>query len=120
LGSVRKADYVWYATYGSNMLQERFLLYIKGGNCVFNGKNYTGCRDKSLPKDSKPIEITYNMYYANRSLSWGAGGVSFLDLSKPGKALGRMYLITKEQFEDVRRQEGGGSNWYNEIVNIGE
>jgi hypothetical protein len=119
-GSSRKAEYVWYASYGSNMLNERFLLYIKGGKCTFNGKDYAGCRDRSLPKDSKIIEIPYNMYYGNRTSSWGSGGVSFLDLSKPGKALGRMYLITKEQFEDVCRQEGSGSNWYNEVVTTGE
>ena len=119
-GSTRKNEYVWYASYGSNMLYERFLLYIKGGHCAFNGKDYPGCRDKSLPKDSKPITIPYKMYYGNRTSSWGAGGVSFLDLTSPGKALGRMYLVTMAQFEDISRREGNSSNWYNEIMTLGE
>lgn len=119
-GTVRKNDYVWYASFGSNLLYERFITYIKGGKCKFNGKNYPGCRDKSLPKDSRPITIPYNMYYGNERSSWGKGGVSFLDSEVKGHALGRMYLITREQLEDVSDQEGRGEIWYNNSVKLGE
>ena len=40
-------DKVIYAAYGSNLLKERFLVYIKGGE--FEGKNYKGCKDKTDP-----------------------------------------------------------------------
>ena len=113
-------DYVWYASYGSNLLYERFVTYIQGGNCKFNGEDYPGCRDKSLPKDSRPITIPYKMYYGNKSVSWGNGGVSFLNIESTGEALGRMYLVTREQFQDISRQEGRGKNWYNNSVNLGE
>lgn len=119
-GSSGKTEYVWYAAYGSNMLYERFLFYIRGGECRLNSKYYTGCRDKSLPEDHMQISIPYNMYYGNKISSWGPGGVSFLDLSRPGKALGRMYLIKHQQLEDICRQEGNGVNWYNELVTLGE
>jgi len=76
-------DYVWYASYGSNLLYERFVTYIQ-------------------------------------SVSWGNGGVSFLDIESTGEALGRMYLVTREQFQDISRQEGRGKNWYNNSVNLGE
>lgn len=117
---MKKNDYVWYASYGSNLLYERFVTYIEGGNCKFNGVNYTGCRDKSLPKDSRPITIPYKMYYGNKSTSWGNAGVSFLDIEVKGQALGRMYLITRNQLEDISRQEGRGENWYNNSVKLGE
>jgi gamma-glutamylcyclotransferase (GGCT)/AIG2-like uncharacterized protein YtfP len=117
---MKSSDYVWYASYGSNLLYERFVTYIKGGECKFNGANYPGCRDKSLPKDSRPITIPYKMYYGNKSSSWGIGGVSFLDIEVKGQALGRMYLITRNQLEDISRQEGCRENWYNHSVKLGE
>ncbi|MCB2288483.1 hypothetical protein LGK97_01710 [Clostridium sp. CS001] len=79
---MKKADYVWYASYGSNLLYERFISYIKGGECKFNGVTYPGCRDKSLPKDSRAITIPYKMYYSNKSSSCGNAGVSGGNLSE--------------------------------------
>jgi hypothetical protein len=113
-------EYVWYASYGSNMLYERFMYYIKGGYYEFNNKTYPGCKDKTLPKADKPVIIPYIMYFGNQSASWGNGGVSFLDLNTPGKSLGRMYLVTREQFDDIHDQEGKHKNWYNEICELGE
>jgi len=119
-GLIKTNDYVWYASYGSNLLYERFITYIKGGVSKLNGVNYKGCRDKSLPKDSRPITIPYKMYYGNKSSSWGDAGVSFLDIEVTGQALGRMYLITRSQLEDISRQEGRGEIWYNHSVKLGE
>ena len=66
------------------------------------------------------------MYFANESGSWDWGGVSFLDITKPGHALGVAYLITREQFAHVAREENGGcepeycAGWYNAIVSLGD
>lgn len=48
---------VWYACYGSNMLQERFLCYIKGGQPAGANTSYNGCNDKTLPIDSEQMYI---------------------------------------------------------------
>ena len=122
-GEKEKIDsesYVWYASYGSNLLMERFLSYIKGGKCRFNGRDYLRCKDQSLPLDIRPVMIPYTLYFGNESSSWGSGGVAFLDINQPGETLGRMYLITKEQFDHVHMQEGNYTNWYNEIVTLGD
>ena len=118
--SIGDLDYVWYASYGSNLLYERFITYIQGGKCKFNDTDYSGCRDKSLPKDSKRVTIPYKMYYGNKSTAWENGGVSFLDIESTGQTLGRMYLVTREQFQDISRQEGRGKNWYNNSIRLGE
>jgi hypothetical protein len=104
---------VWYAAYGSNMLQERFLCYIRGGKFRENGKTYDGCADKTPPRDKKKIILPHDMYYANHSSSWGGMGVSFLDVGKPGRAYGVAWLVTEEQFNAIHEQEGNISNWYN-------
>jgi len=59
--------YVWYACYCSNILRERFMLYIKGGFCRFNNGNYIPCNDKSAPLEDKPINIPYKLYFGNNS-----------------------------------------------------
>lgn len=106
-------ELIYYVSYGSNMLEERFLSYIKGGKCRFNKMNYRGCDNKSLFLSSKSIVIPYQMYYSKFSTSWG-GAVSFLSKNK-GKTYAKAYLITQEQFEQIKKQEG---TWYSHEVEL--
>lgn len=122
-------SYVWYASYGSNLCRGRFLCYIEG------------CRDKTYPKGDKQITIPFPLYFAKRSPRWGNQGVAFIGLRKDEKdiTLGRMYLITEQQFSDVMSQENGNKcisvdlrkareegsmvlckSWYGNIVYVGE
>ena len=98
---------VWYASYGSNLKRKRFMCYIKGGTPEGSAKKYDGCfRDKSEPIESRPISINWELYFAGRSRPWGNCGVAFIrENSEQGSTLGRMYLITEEQFNDVVMQE---------------
>ena len=110
---------IWYAAYGSNLLRERFLHYILGGTCRFNGKPYKGCTDKTPPLDTQPADMPYPMYFGNRSSSWHGCGVSFLDVESSGHAYGRLWLITESQFLDVWEQEGPGQAWYPDRISLG-
>jgi len=110
---------VWYACYGSNILYERFMKYIAGGTCRFNGKHCDGCTDRTPPSASLPVIIPYEMYFGNKSGSWNEYGAAFLDLNKPAVTVGRAYLITEEQFREVWSQEGSGPKWYSDIVELG-
>lgn len=111
-------NYVWYACYGSNLSKERFMKYINGDK-TSSGIRRDGCSDKTPPSDEKPITLKYPIYFANHSSKWDGKGVAFLDISKKGRSYGKMYLITKEQFEEIHLQEGNVPNWYNEIVDLG-
>ena len=103
------------------MLEKGFLRYIRGGS--FGPSAYREpCEDTSLPAAVRTVEIPFDMYFGNLS-SWG-GGVSFLDTTKKGYALGVAYLITKEQFEHVACEENGGrcpggGEWYEDIIDLG-
>lgn len=113
-------EHVWYVSYGSNMLGERFMRYIKGGS--YEGSAYREpCKDMSPPAAVKTLEIPFDMYFGNLS-SWG-GGVSFLDTTEKGKSLGVAYLITRQQFEHVACEENGGrcpgeGEWYEDIIDL--
>lgn len=103
----KKVVKVWYASYGSNLLEKRFSCYIAGGTPEGAQREYTGCTDKTLPEASKPIIINAELYFARKSKTWHGGGVAFIKPSfNPGvKTLGRMYLITSQQFSEVVKQE---------------
>ena len=118
-------DYVWYVAYGSNMLCESFIRYIKGGSSKYGGSPKTACRDTTLPIEKRAVDIQYGMYFGNESTSWNNSGVSFLDTSKEGYAFGVAYLLTREQFDHVAAQENNGrfpgsGDWYNCKKSLGK
>lgn len=106
-------DLVWYAAYGSNLLAARFLAYLAGGPVPHRPTTtiQAGARDPAPPRQHRRAELAHELVFGGVSPGWGGGGVAFLD---PGPlaagrepALGRFWLITAEQFEDVFRQENG-------------
>lgn len=119
-------DHVWYVSYGSNMLYDRFICYIEGGSYEGSSSYRMPCDDTSAPVEVRAVEIPYGMYFGNCSGSWQEGGVSFLDTEKDGHALGTAYLITREQFEHVAAEENGGrypdgtGDWYEDIISLGD
>lgn len=100
-------EHVWYASYGSNLLESRFHCYILGGQPEGSTKIYKGCNDKTLPISNEKISINSELYFAKKSKTWNFGGVAFIntDFNDQVQTLGRMYLITLEQFIDVIKQE---------------
>jgi hypothetical protein len=53
--------------------------------------------------------LPYELYFAGHSTTWGSSGVAFIraGTEEAAKTLGRMYLITAGQFDDVVLQENG-------------
>ena len=118
-------EYLWYVSYGSNMLYDRFMCYIKGGSFE-KSRYHPPCEDTAPPAAVRDIEMPYSMYFGNTSGSWHGSGVSFLDVTCKGRALGVAYLITKKQFEHVCRRENDGRKpnpdygWYEDVISLGE
>ena len=114
---------VWYASYGSNLLHSRFMCYINGGTPEGSSKHCPGCSDKTPPQDCKPVTIPHELYFAKNSPSWEGKGVAFIKSQRDVnvQTLGRMYLITKEQFVQIVRQENGRSPDNHRIsIDLGE
>lgn len=132
---------VWYASYGSNLCSRRFMRYIEGGQPDGASSPHPGCRDRTPPKDDQPTKISYPLYFAKQSPRWDDKGVAFIGLKKEETeaTLGRMYLITEQQFIDVVSQENDGASismdlqkvkqqgsmifhesWYGNVLYLGE
>lgn len=122
-----KNSYIWYVGYGSNLSKQRFLCYIKGGKPTYGQKTDKGCSDKTVLTKDQPYKIPYRLYFAladdlKKTDNWGLGGVAFISTDKEENSenwtLGRMWKITRKQYEEVRNQEG--RTWYNEEIHLGE
>jgi hypothetical protein len=85
------------------------MCYIRGGQPEGACKSYLGCTDITPPKANKNIQIPNKLYFSKSSSIWEHGGVAFIKAKTisgtDGKTLGRMYLITTEQYVQVVRQE---------------
>ena len=104
---LKNTDKVWYACYGSNFQQERFRCYISGGQPPNAKRIYPGCSNKVFPKNNKALQIPGELYFAKSSKTWSGGGAAFIKYEPDSaqKVLGRMYLITREQFIELVQQE---------------
>ncbi|GHA49373.1 hypothetical protein GCM10007103_32750 [Salinimicrobium marinum] len=98
---------LWYASYGSNLLEEWFSCYIGGGKPRGAYRTYPGCTDTTAPIASKPIKINTKFYFAKVSKTWSGGGPAFIKpkINENVSTLGRMNLITTEQFIELMKQE---------------
>lgn len=103
------ADKVWYASYGSNLLRERFMAYIRGGRPPGARFEQVGCSDRTPPSHDHGVLILHHLFFAEKAPQWDDAGVAFVDPVKDtaAKTLGRMYLISEDQFREVVLQENG-------------
>lgn len=112
--------YLIYAAYGSNLLKERFMVYIKGGE--YRGRYYKGSSDKEDSIDSGWIYVPHRLYFAKQSPRWDNKGVAFLscgvERNKDYYTVVRLWRISEIQFEDIKKQEG--RIWYDKELYLGE
>lgn len=102
---------VLYASYGSNLLRERLLVYILGGSIHGNQRVFPGARCRASPARDVTIRVPYRLRFAREGRNWGQGGVCFLDVSRAvadeereGTVV-RGYELSLAQFNCIVRQE---------------
>lgn len=121
---MKNENYIWYASYGSNLYLDRFLCYIKGGRPKYSQKTELGCSDKTLPLKDAPQLLPYRMYFAGTSKKWNNGGNCILSVKKEDNfmSLGRKFLIKKSQFIEIvsHKNESDNSEFnFQEIIDAG-
>ena len=113
-------QYVWYASFGSNLCSERFRCYLRGGKVAGMSVEQPGARDQHVPFTVPPTKecpttsmvVPHRLFFAKVSPWWSNGGVAFLDVSESETdermhSHLRLYRISLEQFCDVFAQENG-------------
>lgn len=78
-----------------------------GGPVEGRREPQVGARDPSPPRADEPCVLPHRLGFYGSSTVWGPGGVCFVDavVDPDAGTLGRRYLITHEQFQDVLAQE---------------
>lgn len=101
-------EYVWYASYGSNLDARRLAYYIEGGTPPGTTHVYPGFRDRTPPLKTQALTLPGSIYFAWESPVW-TGGVGFYTptppLGWPAGAAAHGYLLTTDQFADLQAQE---------------
>jgi hypothetical protein len=100
---------VWYAAYGSNLAEDRFLCYIRGGRPCGGKHRLAGCRDKTPPAQSRSHQLPLRLFIGGRSQTWDGHGVAFVGTRRrPDQTTWvRIWLVRTSQLEDVVAQENG-------------
>ena len=105
---------VWYASYGSNLLRQRFLTYLEGGRIPMStsGDTQRGSRNRAAPSGDQPFVLRHQLMFAHTAGRWGGGGVAKLALdADPNVATqSRAWRISLDQMEDVFAQENRQSD----------
>ncbi len=117
--NLQNDDPVWYACYGSNLSENRFACYIRGGICEQNKRRYAGCTNKTIWTDTKIQEMPGRMYFAKHSSAWSDKGVAFYLPETYGRTVMKLYKITYGQLKEVQQQEGSSLSWYGHMVCLG-
>lgn len=94
---------VWYAAYGSNCDAERLTAYLQGGRLAATGVAHAGSADPAPPQADTAWTFDRALRFAGYSPGWG--GATALLADRPGHALGRAWLLSWRQFEDLFAQE---------------
>ncbi len=110
-GEMKKNDLVWYACYGTNLVLDRFMRYVKR------------CADSAAPRERRPLRIPHRLYFAKSSPKWDDKGLAFVNPVEDSEevTLGRAYLITRAQYEEIRFMECGKNlnGWYKHELPLG-
>src|SRR5438045_8602947 len=86
----QKNVFVWYACYGSNLWEERFNCYLRGGRVDGMSHPCAGARDPTAARESLVLWMPYRVFFAHAMRSaWGYGGAAMLDVTpnQPHKSL---------------------------------
>lgn len=103
-------EYVWYLSYGSNINYKRFMCYILGKKFLPTSRKPARCSDATPPKDIKYHIFNNPLLFVEKAKQWDDMGVAIIntETNENITTYGKMYLITKEQFRHVTKEENGG------------
>lgn len=94
---------VWYAAYGSNCDADRLAAYLGGGLLAATAVHHPGSADPAPPQADIAWTFDRALRFAGHSTGWG--GATALLADQPGHTLGRAWLLSWRQLEDVFAQE---------------
>ncbi|CCQ15548.1 putative uncharacterized protein [Rhodococcus sp. AW25M09] len=95
-------EHIWYLSYGSNLLRERFLTYLTGSDENSEFGAHPPAPSTALPAEERWMWIDHPLYFAGVSRRW-TGSPAFVSLtSNPAnRSVAHGYLIGRDQFSHL-------------------
>ncbi|XP_028797957.1 histone deacetylase 5 isoform X2 [Neltuma alba] len=104
--------FIWYASYGLNMWQSRFLCYIAGGKVEGMQMQCSGAMDTKPPREILWKTFPCRLFFGrDSSYTWGPGALALLnpETSNEDNTYMCLYKISLEQLNDLLLLENGRS-----------
>ena len=95
------SEMVWYVCYGSNLLEERFLCYIKGGMIPGNTRSERGAKDTTLPVRSEKCTIDHELFFSTPVKKWFDSGVAYINPRKSAEGRDRIAFKPRETGKEM-------------------
>ena len=97
---------VWYASFGSNILSERFACYLEGGRIEGMIRDMPGSRDPSPPTEWRRWDnLPHRLFFAHSSPTWDGGGVAFVDFGEDLRGSPGSQTGSRTETEAARRED---------------
>lgn len=118
-------SHVWYVSYGSNLLAERFEAYLLGGSVAGLDRTYPGGATTDHASAERAVVLPGRLRFALDAPQWGGGGVAFWDPDGVGHGvLARAWRVRLEQYLEVVHLENGGTHrvaspWRQDVLSDG-
>ncbi|MDJ0395111.1 hypothetical protein QMK17_17440 [Rhodococcus sp. G-MC3] len=89
---------VWYVSYGSNLLAERFHTYLTGSDATSPFGAHPPAPSAVLPTEERWLWLDHALYFAGVSQRW-TGSAAFVSHERgSGESVAHAYLIDRSQF----------------------
>jgi hypothetical protein len=89
---------IWYTSYGSNLLAERFHTYLTGSDASSPFGANPAAPSTELPAEDRWLRLEHALYFAGVSERW-TGSAAFVSLEVgSGESIAHAYLIEEQQF----------------------
>ena len=100
------SERLWYVSYGSNLLRERFHTYLTGSDEHSEFGAHPPAPTASLPTEQRWLWIDHALYFAGVSRRWtGASAFVSTKVDPANRSVAHGYLIERTQFAHLTAVE---------------
>lgn len=89
---------IWYVSYGSNLLAERFHTYLTGSDATSPFGAHPAAPSAELPLDERWLWLDHALYFAGVSKRWTGSAAFVSHHAGSGESIAHAYLIEDCQF----------------------
>lgn len=96
---------LWYVSYGSNLLAERFHTYLTGSDATSPFGAHPPAPSTALPTEDRWLRLDHALYFSGVSERWTGSAAFVSHEAGSGESIAHAYLIRHDQFTHLTAVE---------------